>query len=151
MSIGELCNREVIVIGPDASIREAIRLMRNYHVGDLVVVEQNGQQRIPLGVLTDRDVVIEVLAEDVDLDSVTVRDVMSAPVVSCRDGEDLIEVIDRMRAAGVRRIPVVNAQGGLEGILAVDDVLELMAEQTSILARLFRTGQQRERERSRGH
>jgi CBS domain-containing protein len=151
MSIGEVCNREVIVIGPDASVREAARLMRDYHVGDLVIVEQRGQQRVPLGVLTDRDIVIEVLAEDIDQAAVTIRDVMSTQLISAREDEDLADVIERMRAGGVRRVPVVNAQGGLEGILAVDDVLELLAEQTSTIARLVRIGQQHERARSQGH
>jgi len=151
MAIGELCNREVIVVDRGASIREAARLMRDYHVGDLIVVEPRDELRVPVGVLTDRDLVVEVLAGDVGLEAVTVGDVMSTTLISAGENEDLLDVIGRMCAAGVRRIPIVNAQGGLEGILAVDDVLELLAEQTSALARLTRTGQQRESERSRGH
>lgn len=150
MSIGELCNREVIVIEPQASIADAVKLMRRHHVGDLVVVDQRGQQRVPVGVLTDRDIVIEVLAEDVDPGSITVGDAMSGPLVTAREDEDLADVIARMRAHGVRRVPVVNAQGGLEGILAVDDILELLAEQMSGLAGLVRTEQQHEQARCEG-
>lgn len=147
MSIGELCNREVVVIAPDASIDEAVRLMREYHVGDLVVIEQFGAERVPLGVLTDRDIVVEVLAEAVDSAALAVKDVMSAPLVMAREDEELADLIARMRSHGVRRVPVVNLQGGLEGILTVDDILELLAEQMNGLAGLIRVEQQRERER----
>ncbi|MCO6411994.1 MAG: CBS domain-containing protein [Thiogranum sp.] len=150
MSIGELCNREVVVIAPDASIDEAVRLMREYHVGDLVVIEQFGAERVPLGVLTDRDIVVEVLAEAVDSAALAVKDVMSAPLVMAREDEELADLIARMRSHGVRRVPVVNLQGGLEGILTVDDILELLAEQMNGLAGLIRVEQQRERERRAG-
>lgn len=62
MSVGEICNREVVVADKEEDAREAARLMRQYHVGDLVVVERRGEESIPLGVVTDRDLVIEVLA-----------------------------------------------------------------------------------------
>lgn len=72
---------------------------------------------------------------------------MSISLVTVRERDDLVDVIGRMRSHGVRRVPVVNEQGGLEGILAVDDILELLAEQVNGLAGLVRIEQQRERER----
>ena len=147
MSVGELCNREVVVVGPDASIAEAAKLMREHHVGDIVVVEQRTPEPVPVGILTDRDIVIEVLAAEVAPQSVAVRDVMSNSLVTAREDEELLDVVGRMRLSGVRRIPVVNQQGGLEGILTVDDVLELLAEQINGLAALVKVEQQRERER----
>lgn len=147
MSIGELCNREVVVVEPGASIRAAVALMRDFHVGDLVVVELRGRERVPVGIVTDRDIVIEVLAEDVDPQAVAVRDIMSGALVTAGEDDDLIDVIGRMRLQGVRRVPVVNARGGLEGILAVDDVLELLAEQMNGLAGLVAAERQHERDR----
>jgi CBS domain-containing protein len=147
MSVGELCNREVVVVGPDASILEAVKLMREHHVGDIVVVEQRPSEPVPVGILTDRDIVIEVLAEEVDPQSVSVRDVMSDSLVTAREDEDLLDIVGRMRLHGVRRVPVVNQQGGLEGIVTVDDILELLAEQMNGLAALVKVEQQRERER----
>ena len=144
MSIGELCNREVIIVEADAPIGEAVKLMRDYHVGDVVVVESHGAQRVPVGMLTDRDIVIEILAEAVDPQSLSIRDVMSADLVTVREDEDLTGVIATMRRHGVRRVPVVNEQGGLEGIITVDDVLELLAEQMNGLAGLVRTEQAHE-------
>jgi CBS domain-containing protein len=147
MPIGEVCNREVAVIEADTTISEAVKLMRDQHVGDIVVVEQRGPEPVPVGILTDRDIVIEVLAEDVDPQSVSVGDIMSASLLTARESEELIDVIARMRAQGVRRVPVVNERGGLEGILTVDDILELLAEQVNGLAGLVKTEQRRERER----
>jgi len=67
MSAGEYCNREVVVVHKDEPLREAIKLMRSQHVGDVVVVEQRHEQTIPLGILTDRDIVVEILAKEVAL------------------------------------------------------------------------------------
>ena len=131
MSAGEYCNRDVVVIEKTESVREAINLMRKNHVGDVVVVEMRENASIPLGILTDRDIVIEILAEDVDLDAINVGDVMSYQLVTVNEEVKLLDVIKLMRIKGVRRLPVVNEQGELQGILSVDDLLEIIVEQLS--------------------
>ncbi|MGD8515124.1 MAG: CBS domain-containing protein [Granulosicoccaceae bacterium] len=136
MSAGEYCNREVIVVDKAESVREAIRLMRSNHVGDVVVVEQQGNLTVPLGILTDRDIVIEILAEEVALDTVTIGDVMSYELVTVGEDTMLMDAIKLMRSKGVRRLPVVDQQGGLVGLLTVDDVLDLIVEQMSDLVAL---------------
>lgn len=146
MAIGELCNREVVVVGRDVTVLEAAKLMRRYHVGDLVVIDERGGERIPTGIVTDRDVVIEVVAEEVDPKRVTVADVMGAELATVGEDEDAIEVMGRMRAHGVRRMPVVNARGGLEGIITVDDLIDLFSEQMQDLAALIRREQLREKQ-----
>ncbi len=146
MRVGELCNREVIVIEPDASIKETAALMRRHHVGDLVVVETQGGQKIPRGILTDRDIVVGLLAEEIDPSKVNAGDLMSFELLTAREEDDLMESIETMRRRGVRRLPVVNASGGLEGILCLDDLVEIMAEQLGDLAQLIGTQQKRERE-----
>jgi CBS domain-containing protein len=143
MSVGELCNREVIVIEADASIDEAVKLMRQYHVGDIVVV-RDSQQPVPAGMLTDRDLVIEVYAKGVDPASIAVGDVMSTSLITARESDDLFTVIGLMRKYGVRRLPIVNDAGWLEGIITVDDMMELLAEQVTGLVEVIRTEQQRE-------
>lgn len=147
MSVGELCNRNVVIIEPGASIREAARLMRSAHVGDIVIVEQRDSQRMPVGMLTDRDIALEIVAEGLDPGQISVGEAMSTSVITAREDEDLVDVVERMRSHGVRRIPIVNARGGLEGILAVDDVLELLAEQVNGLVGLVRIEQRQEQER----
>lgn len=148
-TVAEICNREVVVVERDASILHAARLMRDYHVGDLVVTEERSGQRVPVGMVTDRDVVIEVIAEEVALDDVTIEDIMSADVVTALETDDLLDTLKRMRTHGVRRVPVVDAQQALVGILAVDDVIEILAEELNDLARLIGREQTREREQRR--
>jgi len=137
MSAGEYCNREVIVVDRTESVRKAIDLMRSHHVGDVVVVERKGETTSPVGILTDRDIVLEILAEDVDLDAVKIGDVMSYELQTIGEEIKLLDAIKVMRTKGIRRAPVVDAQGGLVGILVVDDILELVSEQLSDLVSLI--------------
>ena len=137
MSAGEYCNRDVVVIDKTESVREAINLMRKNHVGDVVVVEMHENASIPLGILTDRDIVVEILAEDVDLDAVNVGDVMSDQLVSVNEDTKLLDAIKQMRIKGIRRLPVVNESGELQGILSADDILELVVEQLSDIVGLI--------------
>lgn len=144
--VSEVCNREVIIVERAASILDAARLMRDYHVGDLVVVEERAGRRVPVGIVTDRDIVLEVIAEEVEIGTVTVQDIMSDELVTVREGDDLLDAIPLMRQRGVRRAPVVDETQALVGILTVDDVLELLAEEMNELARLIGREQTRERE-----
>lgn len=145
MSVGEYCNREVVVVERSESVREAVHLMRQHHVGSVVVVEKRGETAKPGGILTDRDIVIEVLAEDVDPDKVNVGDIMSTDPVTVEESATLLDALEVMRKQGVRRLLVVNAKGILIGMLAVDDLLELLGEQVSSLVELIRTEQKHER------
>ncbi len=145
MSVGALCNREVIVIKADESPREAARLMREYHVGDLIVVTDDPDGRRPIGIVTDRDVIIELDAADIEPERVTVGDIMSRDPLLLQEDEELLEASKRMADHGVRRAPVVDRRRVLVGLLAVDDILEVLAEQVGDLARLVRREQQQER------
>ena len=128
MHVGECCNREVVIANRRDSVVEAARLMRSNHVGNLVVVDRaNGRNR-PVGIVTDRDLVVEVLAQDAPAAELTVDDVMSAGPATAREGDDVLDTLRRMRALGVRRMPVVNGKGLLEGIIAIDDILGLVSE-----------------------
>ena len=139
MFVGEICNRQVVICGRDDSIQNAAELMRDNHVGDVIVVEHKEGKHFPIGILTDRDIVIEVLAEGVNnLDDIAVNDVMSSELISVKEDDYIIETIEQMRDRGIRRVPVVNQEGSLEGILAVDDAIELVAELLSNLVKLFK-------------
>jgi CBS domain-containing protein len=137
MSAGEYCNREVVVIDRTESVRKAIDLMRTHHVGDVIVVEKRDGASRPLGILTDRDIVLEILAEDVDLEAVNVGDVMSYELQTVDENTKLLDAIKVMRTKGIRRLPVVDAQESLVGILAVDDILGLISEQLTDLVGLI--------------
>ena len=144
MPVGEICNREVVVAERTTTIVEAARIMRRYHVGDLVVVDEVQGRRVPVGMFTDRDLVVEVIAREQPFASCTVSAVMSATVVCVPETAGVIEAIQLMRSHGVRRVPVVDAGGALVGILAADDLLDLLAEELSALARIAPRGQERE-------
>ena len=128
MTIGTICNRDVVVARKGTAIQEAARLMREYHVGDLVVVDERGAVRIPVGILTDRDLVIEVLAEGVAPDTVTAGDIMTTDIVSGHEGDSIWATLLRMRTKGIRRLPVVDGTGGLVGILTMDDLLRIFTQ-----------------------
>ena len=145
MSAGEYCNRDVVMISKDAAVRDAVNLLRNYHVGDVVVVEKVAGKNHPIGILTDRDIVVEILAKDVDVTSVTVGDVMSLKLVTVTEQTSLLDTLESMHQHGVRRLPVVDTAGALVGIITLDDLLELFAEQISKVAALMKNEQHRER------
>lgn len=148
MNVGELCNRDVVFVRGEETVQEAARLMREHHVGCLVVVQEEGGRR-PVAVLTDRDIAIGLVAVDVSrLDRLLVNDVAGGrgPLVTAGEHEDLDVVVKRMRASGIRRIPVLDPEGRLAGILALDDVMEYLAEVLGDLAALMARGRQREAE-----
>jgi len=141
MTVGKFCTREVVIADKDSTILEVARLMRHHHVGDVVIVHSNGDKPKPIGILTDRDIVVELLATEVSLDTVSVGDVMSFELVTAREQDSIWDTLQVMRTKGIRRIPVVNEQGGLEGILTIDDLLELFAEELLLLAKVPVRGQ----------
>lgn len=144
MPIGEMCNREVVIVSKETSILEVAQLMRQHHVGDVVVVEEQGGRRIPVGIVTDRDIVIEIVAKDVDFHNLVVGDIMGLQLVTVREREGVFETMQVMRLKGVRRLPVVDEKGGLVGILTLDDLIGLLAEEMNELARLISREQARE-------
>jgi CBS domain-containing protein len=144
MPIGEFCNREVVFATRETSIPEAAQLMRKFHVGDLVVVDEFDGKRVPVGIVTDRDIVIEIVSQSLDFNEFSVGDIMSPQLISVQEKEGVFETIRLMRAKGIRRMPVVNQEGGLEGIVSADDILDLLAEEMTELAKVVPREQERE-------
>ena len=144
MAIGEICNREIVVVTRETSVAEAAQLMRQHHVGDVVVVMEEGGRRTPVGILTDRDVVVEVVAVRLDPAALTVGEIMAPELATVGEDTGVFEAIRYMRDKGVRRMPVVGEGGDLIGILALDDLLDLLAEELGALARLVAREQNKE-------
>ena len=136
MTAGEYCNREVVITEQDISVTQAAMLMREFHVGSLVVIQKQDEVNIPVGIVTDRDLVIEVIAQQVPVESVTINDVMTQDLVKVGEQETLIDALQLMLKRGVRRVLVVDGQGSLQGILTADDAIELMAEAMNDLTKL---------------
>ena len=144
MSVGDFCTREVVIVNKESSIEELAQVMRQYHVGDVVVAEERAGERIPVGIVTDRDIVIEVVAKGLALNTVTAGDIMSYDLLLVREQEGLWDVLGRMRSRGVRRVPVVNDRGALVGLITLDDLLDLLSEELGALAKLVRREQAQE-------
>lgn len=136
MLIGEFCNRNVVVVTEAQSVTEAARIMRQHRVGDVVVTRGTDLRQVPVGILTDRDVATEIVADKVDPDSVTVKDTMSFELVTVSETDDMLQTVEMMRQRKIRRVPVVDEEGVLVGILTVDDVLDVIAEMLTDIAKL---------------
>ena len=146
MAIGELCSREVVFVGRNDSVADAARLMREHHIGSVVVAEREGVRLAPVGMITDRDMAVGVVALGSDPEKTPVEGAMRASVVCVQESEGVGRAVELMRAHGVRRLPVVDAAGSLVGLLAADDLLDLFAVEISGLAGMLARGTRRERE-----
>jgi CBS domain-containing protein len=146
MRIADICTHSVIHVDPDMSVRDAAQLMRKKHVGTLMVVEQPNGERIPVGIVTDRDIVISVIAADVDPDTLSVGDIMTRQLATCAASQEIFDAVQTMRARGVRRLPVLNRQGGLTGMLSADDIIAALGTHLSELAQALTREQVREME-----
>ena len=129
MNAGTLCKREPVTVREFDALTAAAKLMRERHVGYLVVVEPvlaDGGYK-PVGVLTDRDIVIGVVAKEVDPRSLRVGDLMSRQPVIADENSSVESALNDMRRIGVRRLPVVSRDGELVGVLSLDDILDTLA------------------------
>jgi CBS domain-containing protein len=147
MKVGEYCNKCVVAIASSADAADAAKLMRTHHVGFLVVHREGDVLRKPVGVLTDRDLVLGVMARDVDPYAVTVEDVMSRQPLTANESDVLNDLLQGLRLAGFRRAPVVDARGALVGIMTIDDAIEVITGLMCDVAGSIKSEQRQERRR----
>ncbi|MFN8791914.1 MAG: CBS domain-containing protein [Bdellovibrionales bacterium] len=134
MPISDLCSKNLVCVEKGASLQYAAQLMKRHHVGGVVVVETNGKSK-PVGMLTDRDIVLGIVAENLPLSS-KVQDVMSTDIVKVTKGKGIADVVDQMESKGVRRMIVVDEAGNACGLVSSDDILQLVARELNGLGRL---------------
>jgi CBS domain-containing protein len=144
MTIGEICTRTVIIASRETLITEGARLMRERHTGDIIVTDEIGGVRIPVGIVTDRDLVMEVLAQEVPPEKVSLGDIMTLSPAIAKERDGIFETIQRMRSVGARRMPIVDDSGALVGIISLDDLIELIADELRALVGLMREERRRE-------
>lgn len=149
MPIGEICNRDVVTVQRNDTVLQAAKLMRQHHVGDLLAVEERDGRRIPVGIVTDRDLVVEIVAPELDSTVITVGDIMVTKLVTVKESSGVFEAIQYMRKKGIRRLPVVDDNGGLVGIVTLDDLLALMANELGALGPLVKREEKNESIRRR--
>lgn len=144
VNAGDVCIRDVDHAFRSLSVSEAARLMRERHVGCLVVVDETDKGRVVVGMLTDRDIVTAIVAKDVDPRTLRVGDAMSSDLVTARTGDSILDVLGLMRRKGVRRIPVVDADGVLVGLVALDDMLVVVADELRLIVQAIESERKRE-------
>lgn len=145
LTAGEVCTRSVTVAFRNTTLGEAARLMRDNNAGCLVVVDEVQGLRIVVGLLTDRDIVTDIIAAEVNPDTLRVEDVMTTELVTARETDSLIDLLRSMRRKAVRRIPVVGARAELVGLVTLDDLLDIVSEELVLLVGAIDSQSQRER------
>ncbi len=122
MSLRKIAKKKVVTVRPDDTVVKAAELMDEKNVGSVVVVEN----RKPIGILTDRDIAIRVVAKKADINSILVKHVMTKKIVTGRDDQRVAELAKVMHENGIRRVPIVYKKGMLSGIITLDDLLYMM-------------------------
>lgn len=145
MPISDICTTPVVTAGRDTSIVEVARLMRERQVGCVVVVDEVNGNTVPVGMITDRDLVLEVIAAEADPLKLSAENIVIHSVVTAGEDDDIREMLHSMRRHGVRRLPVVNGDGALVGIVSADDMIELIAEEMKELAKMISVEQRHEK------
>lgn len=146
MRVADICTRDVIHIDAGMSVRDAAQLMREKHIGTLVVVEQPNSEQVPVGIVTDRDIVLSVIAAGVDARMLSVGDVMSRELATCTESQELLDAVQIMRSRGVRRLPVLNGHGGLYGLVSADDIISVLGTHLREISHAMSLGQVHEME-----
>ena len=135
MKVSDVLTPNVVAAELDDSVLAAARRMREAHVGDVVVVEDAEDPGRPVGILTDRDIVVFLIAEGSrDLDKITVGEAMTETPLYARTDDDIDDVFNIMSDRGVRRVPIVDGQDRLTGILTLDDCITFMRDRLDRLA-----------------
>ena len=144
MQLGEVCNRDVIIATESCSVIEAAKLMYDYHVGSIIIVNKENEISKPIGIVTDRDLVINLLAENLLPQKVTIKELMNSKLITGKDTDQLWDSLNIMCTHGIRRMPVVDKDNCLLGIISADDIVELLSEQLQNLTRLIAIEQKKE-------
>lgn len=144
LNVGTVASRVVVVAESRTPVVRVAQLMRENHIGAVIVIEDAAPRNRPVGIVTDRDLVIEVLAMDVNYQTLTAGDVMTANPQTVRESDAVFDAAEAMRRSGVRRLPVVDAEDRLVGIVTFDDLVELLAQELGSLASTIRREQRAE-------
>jgi CBS domain-containing protein len=137
MTVAKLCTKDVATATRDTPVSEAAKQMRHRHVGNLVVVEQQNGKTVPVGIVTDRDIVISVVAPELDPKVFTLGDMLLKDAITCREDQDVAACLHQMRTQGIRRMVVVDKQGALVGIVALDDIIRFLAGEMGEVSKLI--------------
>ena len=139
MTVGNYCEQNLALLTRDASLQEAAMMMRIHHLGEVIVIDIVNGKNIPVGVVTDRDLVIEIMALDVDVEQISVGNIMSIELKTVPEDYSLSETLDIMQQHGVRRLPVVDSGGVLKGLIDMETILKVLCQDLGKLLELINT------------
>jgi CBS domain-containing protein len=145
MESNKLISKKVITVKKDASVHEAAKLMRKHHIGDVVVLDSRSSA--PIGILTDRDIVLATIALNIPYEGLNVGDIMTEKLVTVSQNTGIHEVIRLMKLHGVKRIPVVGAKKNLLGIISRDNVMRYLGDEFSSIGNSYHRQRTKEKER----
>jgi CBS domain-containing protein len=134
----DICNKQVISVLANAPLVEVAKLMRKNHIGAVVVVDGQDSRK-PLGIVTDRDIVVEVVASGLDARALKASEIMSDSLATTAADDDVSWSLKIMRDHGVRRLPVVDGRGAMVGIVALDDLLKFYSSTLNDVAQALGT------------
>lgn len=149
MLLKDFCTTDVAWCTRDTTVAEAAQVMRQKHLGDLIIVDDPNDEFTPVGLITDRDIVVKVVGNELNPNQTRVGQVMRSPLVTASDTEDSNVAIARMRQHGVRRLPVTGRQGKLVGIVTLDDLLKRLRSEVDALLEIISKEQDQERRANR--
>lgn len=145
-TISSLYEKNVICVDKNSSIGDAAKLMRKKHVGSVVIVNREKNKSVPIGILTDRDLIVKAIAQDVPLESISVSDIMAPTIALAHEGDGVYDMIKVMKENAVARLPVVNFQNELIGIITARKIIQLISKELSDLADLPSMQQHKEKQ-----
>jgi len=134
MTVLECCRMDVVTASPDAKVSEVAELMGDSNVGCVVITKD----RCPVGIVTDRDIVTRVVARGRDPKKTSISEVMTQDPVVVEDGTGLFEAMQFIRDEGVRRLPIVDCDGNLAGIITTDDIIRLIGQEMQCIGDVMR-------------
>lgn len=147
MSLRQYCDNEVSLLTQDSSILEAAQVMRKNHVGEVIIVEHQKAKTIPLGIVTDRDLVIEIMAMEVDVEKINLGSIMCFELITVSDDTSLNDALEIMQINGIRRAPVIDGSGALIGLINIESILKILTQDMTKLLKLFNTEKRIEKTR----
>ncbi len=145
METSKLINKKVVTVKKDSTVQEAAKLMRKHHIGDVVVMDP--RSNAPIGILTDRDIVLATIALNIPYEGLSVEDIMTEKLVTVSQDAGIHEVIRLMKLHGVKRIPVVGAKKNLIGIISRDNVMKFLGDEFSSIGDTYQRQRSKEKER----
>ena len=134
MALKDVCKSSVVCTTSDVTAAEAARLMRDKHVGELVVIKP--QDKKAIGIITDRDLVTKVMANNLDPRTIQINEIMVRNPTVAKESDGLLETARKLEQTGIRRLPVIDDQGHLTGIVSIYDLYELFATELSTLSKV---------------